>query len=602
MKHIRGLLAAAFVLAALLSCSEPEAKKDGAAVPKGPISVKDIPGTVKMTKPVVWEVGKSGGTWQDTYAEEPKSYNPFSNLDGTHTVVSGLMLDYLFDYDPDKREWSGWLIDTFEVKVDPEKNTMDLVCKLKDDVFWSDGVQMTADDMIFWYDEIEGDPEIYPVGSQGQFVRMDDGSAKRILIEKIDKLGFRYRFPRVVQNPVLMVNTGSIVPRHIWEPVKKVSKKAVMDFWGINTPPDKLVGNGPFLLEKNVPGERLIFKKNPKYWMKDAKGNRLPYLDKIVLTLTPDPNAELLKFQKGEIDGYALRGKDLATLVPEAKSKGFTVWNGGPADGYPALVFNQNPKAVSKEKARTLHESLFPAGRELPRGPGDHHQPDHQRPRGAALPYHLRVQPLLRPGPDFALLLQPGKSEGPPRGRRLQGHGRGRHPGGQEREEARLRHHDPRPGHGDPRLPQHHHHRPPQGRDQGHPPGGRLQRGRPEAPQHPRLGLLARRVSVSRPSPSSGTISGGPTGTSTTGIRSRPAPRRNGRRRWTACTRKLIYTYDEAKVKELYSEFQKTLMDAMVIIPLHRKYSFNAVYDKWGNVNWDVRHSLGDGYRRIYLK
>jgi ABC-type transport system substrate-binding protein len=55
--------------------------------------------------------------------------------------------------------------------------------------------------------------------------------------------------------------------------------------------------------------------------MKDEAGNPLPYIDRIILTLTPDANAELLKFQKGEIESYSLRGKDLATLIPDAAAK-----------------------------------------------------------------------------------------------------------------------------------------------------------------------------------------------------------------------------------------------------------------------------------------
>ena len=49
-------------------------------------------------------------------------------------------------------------------------------------------------------------------------------------------------------------------------------------------------------------------------------------------------------------------------------------------------------------------------------------------------------------------------------------------------------------------------------------------------------------------------------------------------------------------------EFQRTLMDELIIIPIFRRYTFTAVYDRWGNVNWDVNHSFGDNYTRLYLK
>ncbi|MCL1818922.1 MAG: ABC transporter substrate-binding protein, partial [Spirochaetaceae bacterium] len=79
-------------------------------------------------------------------------------------------------------------------------------------------------------------------------------------------------------------------------------------------------------------------------------------------------------------------------------------------------------------------------------------------------------------------------------------------------------------------------------------------------------------------------------------------PSQNWERRIDELYRALIHTYDEKKVRILYDEFQKILMDNLVIIPLVRSNTFLAVYDRWANVNWDVRHSIGDDYMRIFLK
>jgi len=40
-------------------------------------------------------------------------------------------------------------------------------------------------------------------------------------------------------------------------------------------------------LEEYVAGEKLVLERNPYYWKKDAKGNRLPYLDELVFLLCP---------------------------------------------------------------------------------------------------------------------------------------------------------------------------------------------------------------------------------------------------------------------------------------------------------------------------
>jgi len=77
------------------------------------------------------------------------------------------------------------------------------------------------------------------------------------------------------------------------------------------------------------PGERLIFKRNPRYWKKDEKGNQFPYREKLVAEFVPPGNstASLLKFQKGEIESYSLHGIDMAALLPDAEQKGYDIWN-----------------------------------------------------------------------------------------------------------------------------------------------------------------------------------------------------------------------------------------------------------------------------------
>jgi peptide/nickel transport system substrate-binding protein len=71
--------------------------------------------------------------------------------------------------------------------------------------------------------------------------------------------------------------------------------------WNTKTPLAEIVGTGPFVLKEYTPGQRLVFERNPYYWKKDA-GQVLPRLDRIVLDVVPDQNAELLRLTSGDID------------------------------------------------------------------------------------------------------------------------------------------------------------------------------------------------------------------------------------------------------------------------------------------------------------
>ncbi|MDR3200809.1 MAG: ABC transporter substrate-binding protein [Spirochaetales bacterium] len=587
----------------LAACSDPPPLTPGAAGNSsgrgGVVTADNIPGTRRVEKPLRWETGKPGGTWYDTYLEDPKSYNYFSNLDGSHLTVTSFMLDYLFDYDTDKREWSGRIIESFEVVADEARDTMELRCRLRN-ISWSDGVQMTADDMIFWYDEICGDKDIYPLGYQGQFVNMDNGSRERILMKKTGPLSFTYIFPRVVQNPCLMVNSGSMVPRHIWEPAKKKGKEAVMELWSLDTPPEDLVGNGPFLLERYVPGERLIFKKNPRYWMRDEAGNPLPYIDRIILTRTPDPNAELLKFQKGEVESYGLRGKDIATLLPEAEKNGYSIWNGGPSGSYNLLMFNQNPAKIGEVKHAWFTNPDF---RKAVSCLVDREAIVNLVLNGLGSPlYHIISESNYFYNPDLAspCAYDPAQAK--------DYLARGGFHWSQTGECLDA---------------------------QGNPVTFDVMTGSKDPSVYDYLNIIIQdmqelgikaTLQVVDPNAYSDKLLntyewyctlmsfGFPIFPEqwynvwlSDGNRHYWHPKQaeasqDWENRIDILYRQLVHTYNENTVRTLYNEFQEILIGNMVIIPLVRSYTFMAVYDRWANVNWDVRHTIGDDYIRIFLR
>ncbi len=61
------------------------------------------------------------------------------------------------------------------------------------------------------------------------------------------------------------------------------------------------IGTGAFMLE-TFDNEQIILKRNPNYWRKDDFGNKLPFLDKVILTYTKNKKSELLAFRNRKID------------------------------------------------------------------------------------------------------------------------------------------------------------------------------------------------------------------------------------------------------------------------------------------------------------
>ena len=50
-----------------------------------------------------------------------------------------------------------------------------------------------------------------------------------------------------------------------------------------------------------VPAEKIEYVRNPYYWKVDARGKRLPYLDRVVVVVVKDMNLQWQKFEAGEL-------------------------------------------------------------------------------------------------------------------------------------------------------------------------------------------------------------------------------------------------------------------------------------------------------------
>ncbi len=62
------------------------------------------------------------------------------------------------------------------------------------------------------------------------------------------------------------------------------------------------VGTGPFRFKLWEENTKLVFRKNPAYYEKDASGAALPYLEAVAITFLPDKQSAFLQFIQGNID------------------------------------------------------------------------------------------------------------------------------------------------------------------------------------------------------------------------------------------------------------------------------------------------------------
>jgi peptide/nickel transport system substrate-binding protein len=64
----------------------------------------------------------------------------------------------------------------------------------------------------------------------------------------------------------------------------------------------KLVGTGPFVLDRWTVSEELVATRNPDYWRTDDAGNQLPYLDSVTYVPIPEVASRSNALESGQVD------------------------------------------------------------------------------------------------------------------------------------------------------------------------------------------------------------------------------------------------------------------------------------------------------------
>ena len=339
-----------FIVLVLASCvrkDSPEKDKENTASEKFtqqeyipyPVQTKTIDGVDYLLSRS--PAGKYGGTLvTSTIGEGPKTFNSWNSMDATSYQAADIMFDALVSTDPYTGEVYPKMAKS--IKVLPDNKTY--IIELRHGLKWSDGKPITADDVYFtWNTIIFGG---YGNTSTRDAMYIGDELPR---IEKIDKYTVKFTTPKPF-SPFLRQLSVPIAPKHILEPVTKQGKRAFASFWSSNTKPSEFVTSGAFKLKEYVPAQRLVYERNPNYYMIDEKGQKLPYLDKYIILIVGDLNNELLKFKSGELDTVGLRGTNVALFKEKEKFSDYKIYNLGPDTGTMYFSFNLNTRKNDKGK------------------------------------------------------------------------------------------------------------------------------------------------------------------------------------------------------------------------------------------------------------
>ena len=286
-----------------------------------------------LAQPFVWprgynpNVGGEGGTVRETIFSDINTLNPYLTGSATESSVLGMYAGPGLTY----RDWLGTRSHRnadggfnlyFAKEIEEVALEQEFIITLREGWFWSDGVEMTADDAIASF-RFHGDPEVQSNGF-GCSVVGDDP----VEFEQLGRYRYRIRLPAPQVNAIVSndcVNSNGLLPAHVFMPVyENQGPAAAAALWGVDTDPTEIISGGPYILKEFRPGERLVLEANPMYgnFVQTADGSPVPATGSWAVTQTADQNAELSLVVTNQVNFYWPTTLDQVRAVQEAVTNG----------------------------------------------------------------------------------------------------------------------------------------------------------------------------------------------------------------------------------------------------------------------------------------
>ncbi len=213
---------------------------------------------------------------------EPQTLNPVSSLDLYSSRVIGFIYDSLMNVDKDLN-FIPKIIDSYSVSKDSKIFTF----KIKTNVYWHDGTQLTAEDIVYTYSMITN-PISKAFNKVAQYENVEN-------VKLIDKFTFQVRYKKPY-SPAIESWALTPIPKHIFE-------KEDFQNSSYNRNP---VGCGPYRLVKWIPGQYLVLEKVTNYWDKENE----PKIKRIIFRIINEPSVEFNALKTKQVDIASIRPID----------------------------------------------------------------------------------------------------------------------------------------------------------------------------------------------------------------------------------------------------------------------------------------------------
>lgn len=250
----------------------------------------------------------------------PSRLNPIIASDSASSEITQWLFNGLLKYDKEGNIVTD-LAESFYFKT-----PTNLIFKLKKGIKWHDGVEFTADDVIFTYEKIM-DKNIYtPRKSNYKEVKS---------VKKIDRYTIEVDYKRPYFK-ALVIWMIEIIPKHLLE-----NEKNLMSSFFDRKP----IGTGPYKIKEFKTGEDIELFANNDYF--EGK----PKIEKIHYKFIPDPNTSFLMLKQKQLDLGGLSPLQIDRQISNNFKKDFKIIE-KPSFSYDYLGFNLKNEKFKNPKIR----------------------------------------------------------------------------------------------------------------------------------------------------------------------------------------------------------------------------------------------------------
>ncbi|MFC6288591.1 ABC transporter substrate-binding protein [Nocardioides sp. GCM10027113] len=248
-------------------------------------------------------------TFTVAFLNEVDSFNPFVGIEAESFEMWALTYDYMITYSLEDMSPQPGLATEWQTSEDGLTWTF----TIRDDVTFSDGEPLTADDIAHTYNRVlDGGPEAATWRSYLAGVTSITAPDPTTVVLELK-----------TPNSSLPLLPIPIVPEHVWS---DIAEKEVKTYKAEPEDGEPVVGSGPFrLVEGQAGGSTYRFEANPDYWQ------GAPHIDKVVFRVYKSEDPAIQALLKGEVDFVegitplqveSLQGRDGITAI-SGDSPGF---------------------------------------------------------------------------------------------------------------------------------------------------------------------------------------------------------------------------------------------------------------------------------------